>query len=66
MKSDSRNAMGIQLIINKYRKIFRTPENLDYYTKEDLKTAERKFLKWVLAEGASNINRQIGDTPSRY
>ncbi len=66
MKSDSRNAMGIQLIINKYRKIFRTPENLDYYTKEDFKTAERKFLKWVLAGGASNINRQIGDTPSRY
>ncbi len=62
MKIDSRNTMGIQLLLNKYRKIFRTPENLDYYTKEDLKTAERKFLKWVLAEGASNINRQIGDT----
>ncbi len=65
MKIDSRNTMGIQLILNKYRKIFRTPENLDYYTKEDLKTAERKFLKWVLAGGASNINRQIGDTLSR-
>ena len=65
MKSDSRNTIGIQLILNKYRKIFRTPENLDYYTKEDFKAAERKFLKWVLAEGASNINRQIGDTLSR-
>ena len=65
MKIDSRNTMGIQLLLNKYRKIFRTPENLDYYTKEDFKTAERKFLKWVLAGGASNINRQIGDTLSR-
>ena len=65
MKIDSRNTMGIQLLLNKYRKIFRTPENLDYYTKGDFKTAERKFLKWVLAGGALNINRQIGDTLSR-
>ena len=64
MKNDSRNTMGIQLFRNKYRKIFRTPENFDYYTKEDFKTAERKFLRWVLAGGASNINRQIGDALS--
>ena len=46
---------GLELLIRKYKKIFRIPENLDYYTKEDYKSAERKFVKWALA----------GDEPRR-
>jgi hypothetical protein len=41
---------GIKLLVKKYREKFRTSENLNYYSKEDYKTAERKFLKSVLCE----------------
>jgi hypothetical protein len=41
---------GIQLLIEKYREMFRIPENLNHYSKTDLKIAERKFLKYALNE----------------
>ncbi|MFC1886290.1 hypothetical protein ACFLZM_04470 [Thermodesulfobacteriota bacterium] len=34
---------GIQLLLKKYRKLFRIPENLNFYTEEDYKTAKKKF-----------------------
>jgi len=39
---------GIQLLLKKYRKIFRIPENIDFYSEEDYKLAEKKFLKYAL------------------
>ena len=39
---------GIRLLIKKYREMFRTQENLDYYSEEDYKMAEKKFLKFAL------------------
>ena len=43
----SRNS-GIKLLVEKYRKAFRVAENLNYYSKENYKIAERKFLKFAL------------------
>ena len=54
MKKDSRNIVGIQLLLMKYRQNFRIPENLNHYTKEDLRIAERKYLKWALCEGETD------------
>jgi len=48
MAKDTGKTTGIKSMINKYRKIFRTPENLNHYSDEDYKEAERKFLKFSL------------------
>jgi hypothetical protein len=42
-----RNA-GIQMLLEKYRKLFRIPENLNYYSEKDFQVAEKKFLKFAL------------------
>jgi len=48
MKKDVKESTGIQLLVKKYKKIFRIPENLRYYSKTDYKTAEKKFLYYAL------------------
>ncbi len=39
---------GLELLIRRYREKFRIPENLEYYSDEDFKRAEKKFLKFIL------------------
>jgi hypothetical protein len=41
---------GIKLLLRRYRNIFQIPENLNHYSEEDYKIAERKFLKYALGE----------------
>jgi hypothetical protein len=48
MANSSNTDRGIQLLIKKYRKKFRRPENIDYYTEIDFKEAEKKFVKFCL------------------
>ncbi len=47
----SKKNTGILLLIDRYRRFFRIPENLDHYSEEDYKTAEKKFVKFALNEG---------------
>ena len=54
MEKTSKKLTGIELMIEKYREIFRIPENLRHYSETDFRTAERKFLKWALGGGESN------------
>ena len=42
---------GIKLLMEKYRKKFRVAENLNHYSEENYKVAERKFLKFALRIG---------------
>lgn len=42
---------GVKLLVNKYRGQFRIAENLDYYSEENYKLAERKYLKFALNRG---------------
>ena len=42
---------GIKLLVEKYRKEFRVAENLNHYSQENYKIAERKFIKFVLSIG---------------
>ena len=53
MEKEPRNIAQIQLL-KRYRKIFRIPENLDHYSKEDFRMAERKFIRWSLFGENSN------------
>lgn len=39
---------GLQLLIERYRKMFRIPENIHYYTADAYKKAERKYVKAIL------------------
>ena len=50
MKEESRQDSGITLLVQKYKERFRIPENLNHYTKADYKIAEKKYLKYALAE----------------
>ena len=54
MKSTSRKLTGIELMIEKYKVIFRIPENIRHYSESDFRVAERKFLKWALGGGDSD------------
>jgi hypothetical protein len=49
MGNNSKEESNLKLLIDHHRSIFRTPENLNHYSREDFKTAERKFLKFKLA-----------------
>jgi hypothetical protein len=44
---------GMQRLIETYRNQFQIEENLNYYSREDYRLAERKFLKFVLEKGAA-------------
>ena len=51
MKKHSIKDAGIHLLLEKYKKIFRIPENLNYYSEKDYRAAEKKFIKYALREG---------------
>ena len=42
---------GVKLLREMYRKKFRIPENTNYYSQEDLKKAEKKYVKLCLITG---------------
>jgi len=50
MKQDSRRNAGNQLLLDRYREVFRIPENLNYYSKTDYEIDEKKFLRYALWE----------------
>lgn len=39
---------GMKLLIHEYREKFRVMENMDFYSKDDFREAERKFVKFAL------------------
>ena len=50
MRKDSRTNRGIKSLVRLYKNIFRSPENLNHYSKRDYRKAERKFLKYALEQ----------------
>jgi hypothetical protein len=59
MDKKSRYKSGIQLLLKKYRKLFRTPENFDHYSETDFRRAERKFLKYALEQRRIEIKDEV-------
>ena len=55
MANSSNTDQGIRLLIQKCRNEFRRPENIDYYTENDFKEAEKKYVKFCLT-GNPNCN----------
>jgi len=48
MDKDSNENASLKRLVEYFRGEFRTPENLYHYSPEDLKIAERRFLKFKL------------------
>jgi hypothetical protein len=59
MKRSSKSRSGIQLLLKKYRAIFRIPENQNHYSKDDYRKAERKFLKYALEQRRIEIQDEL-------
>ena len=53
MKESMNDTAGIQRILKRYKTRFRVPENLNFYSREDLIAAERKFLKYAIKTGGA-------------
>jgi hypothetical protein len=43
---------GLERLIRECRRRFRIPENINYYSAEDYREAEKKFLKLCLISGS--------------
>jgi Holliday junction resolvasome RuvABC ATP-dependent DNA helicase subunit len=52
MVEETSGKTGLELLIRECRKRFRIPENLNHYSAEDLREAEKKFLKLCLIAGS--------------
>ena len=53
MQTENKPAVGLERIVGKCREQFRQPENLDHYSEENFKEAERKYIQFCLM-GKSN------------
>ena len=59
MRHASTPKSGIQQLLTRYRDMFRIPENQNHYSEEDLRAAERKFLKFALEHHGLEIQENI-------
>ena len=59
MDSCSESRSGLKVMVEKYKNMFRIPENVNYYTEEDYRLAERKFLKYLLEQRNPGIERDL-------
>jgi len=51
MKKNVNERPGVARILDEYKKVFRIPENLNFYSEKDYQRAERKFIKFALHDG---------------
>ncbi len=51
MKGGLKKNTGMSRLYRRYQRAFRIPENLNYYSPEDFKRAQRKFIKLGLTQG---------------
>ena len=62
MRNNFRKNAAIEELHRKYRKVFRIPENLNHYSEENLKNAERNFIKYCIINGkieALNLDHPV-------
>ena len=50
MDNNENTDQGVRLLIRKYREEFRLPENKNFYSNQDYREAERKYIKFCLSE----------------
>ena len=65
MYREKNESSGIQKLIQACKAAFRIPENIDYYSDEDYKIAERKFIKITCMEGTIPIDEILPSPVTR-
>ena len=53
------SSWSIQTLLMKYKAIFHVPKDFKQYSKRNLKSAERKFLKYVLEQRRIEIEDEL-------
>lgn len=51
---------GLECLLNHLRNAFRIPENLNHYSEEDFRMAEKKYIKHCINYGLSGVSLQSG------
>jgi hypothetical protein len=62
MANLSNTDRGIKLLVKKCRNEFRRPENIYYYTENDFKEAEKKFVKFCLTGNPKSNSNSLSAT----
>ncbi|GEM_PF-1447453 len=55
MKGNHKENTGLRQLYETCQKAFRIPENLNYYSVEDFKAAERRFIKHAMLCGCVDL-----------
>ncbi len=58
MSDASKTPRGMKMLLNRCRQRFRIPENLEHYSEEDLREAEKKFVKLCLIGGQLQASQE--------
>ncbi len=56
MRKGVKGNTGKVKLLEQYRKAFHIPENINYYSEEDYKNAERRFIKYAMLKGDISFN----------
>jgi hypothetical protein len=48
MKNNNGEHPGMKLLLQRYKRLFGVPENINHYSKQDYEIAEKKFLRYSL------------------
>lgn len=59
MANNSNTNQGIRLLIQKCRNEFRRPENIDFYSENGFKEAEKKYVKYCLTGDARSHSDSV-------
>lgn len=55
----SEKKSSLEVLVEEYKTMFRIPENVNYYSEEDYRLAERKFVKHRLDMRTRGLNRDL-------
>jgi hypothetical protein len=64
MAKDSNHPPGMDMLVQRYRTMFRIPEKINHYSKDDYQIVERKFVKYALIDGVPLYNISSGNSNS--
>ena len=59
MRRDYKVYSGVQFLLAKYRDIFGKPEKRKYYSREDFRASERRFLKLALEQRRIELEEEL-------
>ena len=57
MEKEINGNVGQVNLIRRIREAFRIPENINHYSDEDYRIAERKFVKLAMKDGEINLTK---------